>query len=89
MRLSRNHIGLLIVGFLVLILIVYNFTSTPNDYKITTNNISTNNFAGYGVSFNFPSNWNLSTVYDGGVYNSQRIVITLSPNIVDNDAPFF
>lgn len=89
MRLSRIHIGLIIIGILALILVVYSLTSTPNDYKIKTNNISTNNFVGYGVNFDFPSDWNLTTEYNGGFANSQGIIITVSPNEEDNEAPLF
>ncbi len=81
MQFSRIRFGLIIIGILALILVVYNLTSTPNDYKITTYNVSTNNYAGYGVSFNYPSNWNLTTD------NSQGIVITVSSNLLDNEDP--
>ncbi len=89
MRLSRNYIGLIIVCILVLILVVYNFTGSPNDYKVISNNISTNSYSGYGVSFNFPSNWNLSTDYNQGHDISQGMIITVSQNDADNEAPFF
>ena len=81
MQLSRNHIGLIIIGILALILVVYTLTSTPNDYNITSYNASTNNFEGYGMSFNFPSNWNLTTD------SSQGLSVMVSPNLQDNEAP--
>ena len=88
MRLSRKYIGLIIIGILILIFVVYNLTSTPNDYKITSNNMSTNNFVGYGVSFNFPSDWNLTTD-NNGFDSSQGIIITVSPNEENDEAPLF
>ena len=88
LRLSRKYIGLIIIGIIVLIFVVYNFTSTPNDYKITSNNISTNSFVGYGVSFNFPSDWNISTD-NNGFGSSQGIIINVSPNEEDDEAPLF
>ena len=88
MRLSRKYIGLIIIGILILIFVVYNLTSTPNDYKITSNNMSTNNFVGFGVSFNFPSDWNLTTD-NNGFDSSQGIIITVSPNEENDEAPLF
>ena len=88
MRLSRKYIGLIIIGILILIFVVYNLTSTPNDYKITSNNMSTNNFVGYGVSFNFPSDWNLTTD-NNGFDSSQGIIIMVSPNEENDEAPLF
>jgi hypothetical protein len=88
LRLSRKYIGLIIIGILILIFVVYNLTSTPNDYKITSNNMSTNNFVGYGVSFNFPSDWNLTTD-NNGFDSSQGIIITVSPNEENDEAPLF
>lgn len=88
MRLSRIHIGL-IIGILVLILVIYSFTmptnniTSSNNYKITSYNVSTNNFTGYDVSFNFPSDWNLTTD------SSQGTIITVSPNLQDNMVPSF
>ena len=81
MQLSRIYIGLIIIGVLALILVVYTLTSTPNDYKITAYNASTNNFQGYGMSFNFPSDWNVSTD------SSQGLSVMVSPNLQDNEAP--
>jgi len=41
------------------------------------------------VSFNFPSEWNLTTEFNDGSDSSQGIDITLSPNIMDDKTPFF
>jgi len=50
--------------------------------------MSTNNFVGYGVSFNFPSDWNLTTD-NNGFDSSQGIIITVSPNEENDEAPLF
>jgi hypothetical protein len=82
LQFSRNRLGIIIIiCFLVLILVIYTSTSSPNDYKITAHNVSTSNFEGYGMSFNYPSNWNLTT--DG----SQGLTILVSPNFQNNEAP--
>ena len=89
MKLSRNRIGLILIGILVLVLVVYNLTGNPEDYKITSNNVSSNTYSGYGVSFNFPSDWNLTTDYNQGSDSSQGVIITVSPNEEDDEAPLF
>jgi hypothetical protein len=87
LRLSRNYIGLITIGILVILLVGYNFTNSSsdnsnynlNDYKVTTVNQSTSTFSGYNLSFNFPSNWNVNTNNDDG------LIITITPEQSNSD----
>jgi hypothetical protein len=87
LRLSRNYIGLITIGILVILLVGYNLTNSSsdnsnynlNDYKVTTVNQSTSTFSGYNLSFNFPSNWDVNTDNDNG------LIITITPEQSNSD----
>ena len=53
----------LILAFLVLSFSIGNVTNINNSNTIKQYNATTNTFTGSGVSFNFPSNWNVQTNY--------------------------
>lgn len=99
---SRNYWGLIIIGFLVLIVVAVNFNYDSNDINIQNNtsiydginngtvsvhNTSTNTYSGYGVIFNFPSNWGVQAFNAEG---SNTILITPnSANPSNSDEPEF
>lgn len=88
----------IIVGILVMLVLILSALipqaisnySTPDSYHVTAYNSTTNTYTGYGVSFNFPSNWTLQTnnedgatamVYTGNSNNETSLFqITITPN---------
>jgi hypothetical protein len=88
----------IIVGILVMLVLILSVLipqaisnySTPDAYHVTAYNSTTNTYSGYGISFNFPSNWTLHTnnkdgatalVYTGNSNNETPLFqITITPN---------
>lgn len=58
MQLSRNFIGIILIGCLFIGILTYNIINTSN---YTVNNNSAKSYSGYGISFNYPSNWTVET----------------------------
>jgi hypothetical protein len=81
----------IIVGIVVMVVLVLSVLipqaisniSTPDEYHVTTYNNTTNTYSGYGISFNFPSNWTLQTDNGDG---ATALVYTGDSN---NETPFF
>jgi hypothetical protein len=81
----------IIVGIVVLLVLaisaiipqVLSNISTPDAYHVTAYNSTTNTYSGYGVSFNYPSNWTLQTNNKDG---ATALVYTGNSN---NETPFF
>lgn len=97
----------IIIGTLVMLVLILSVLipqaisnySTPDAYHVTAYNSTTNTYSGYGVSFNYPSNWTLQTNNEDGatalVYSSNSnnetplFQITITPNrdaMSDEDA---
>lgn len=87
---SRTYWGLILIGVLVSIGIAYGVinyyvafpVSNGTNGNISVHNSSTYTYNGYGVSFNFPSDWSVNILNAGGPN------IAVSPNNSDSDIPF-
>ncbi|MBI5679945.1 MAG: hypothetical protein HZC47_03500 [Methanobacterium sp.] len=77
MRLSRNHIGILLIIFLFIALLVYNISNNTN-FGYNTNNIFNTNdssiktYSANGVSFNYPAIWKIE---ENNEYGSNMIYV--------------
>lgn len=67
MQLSRNQIGGLIIGFLVLGLLVHILIENTNAPKT---------YSGNGISFNYPANWTISFPDTSGTYTTSSIIVS-------------
>jgi PsbP-like protein len=87
----RKYIGLIIIlilAFLVLSFSASYISNIANSKNIKAYNSTTNTYSGNGISFNYPSNWNIQTDNQGGnniimiVSNNAtfQISIQISPN---------
>ncbi len=73
---SRKYIGiiiLIIIGFLVISFSAANLSNNDSN-NIKSYNATTNTYSAYGVSFNYPSNWDIQT------YNNEGHEITVINN---------
>jgi len=98
LQISRKYIGviiILILSFLVLNFSASNISNIANSNNIKVYNSTTNTYSGNGISFNYPSNWNLQTDnLDGNnaiivVSNNTTFQVSISPNppsMSDQDA---
>ena len=81
----------IIVGIMVMLVLILSVLipqvisnySTPNAYHVTAYNSTTNTYSGYGLSFNYPSNWTLQTHNEDG---ATAMVYTSNSN---NETPLF
>lgn len=92
LQISRKYFGLiliLIIGVLVLSFLAIN-PSNNNSDNIKVYNATTNTYTEYGVSFNYPSNWDVYTDNnDGHEITAVNNNYTLNTNSLHDDSPQF
>ena len=77
LQISRKYIGLIIIlmlAFLVLSFSADNISNIANSNNIKAYNSTTNTYSGNGISFNYPSNWNVQTNNQAG--NNEIMVVS-------------
>ena len=79
-QLSRKYIGLIIIlilAFLVLSFSADNISNISNSNNIKAYNSTTNTYSGEGISFNFPSDWTVTTTDS---LDGNNVIMVVSDN---------
>lgn len=102
---NKEKISIIIVIFLVIILVGYNLSSNPNKDSTSTEektskNITTSVYSSDGVSFQYPSSWNINKELNGNdtiisgyienfsLFNIAPFNLQISPNYGMSDDDF-